>query len=199
MNPHIPVSLDIESWWSIRDTAEVTRRYKQTVDIFRGHNTVSPLGFYGIGPLNLNLSRWRNNNNYEKAYKGWMHYNNLLTPSRQFTDILFPSFYIMNNTDMKTCIKDIEFCMEDARKSNKKVYAYIWPQYYDAPQNPYFKKFIDAQTWYILLETCYKLCDGILIWTSNKDENNQLITWGDARMTPFWNTTLAFMKKHHLK
>jgi len=198
LNPNVPVCFDIESWWSIRDTAEVTRRYKQTAAVFKKYNTVSTLGFYGIGPLNLNISRWRTNNDYEKAFKGWTYYNNMLTPSRQYVDVLYPSFYIINNLDMATYVKDLEFCMKDARKNNKKVYAYIWPQYYDYLESPYCKKFIDAATWATVLETCYRLCDGVVIWTSTKDANNNPVIWGDAAMMPFWNSTLAFIKKHKL-
>jgi hypothetical protein len=199
LEPDVPVSLDIESWWSIRDSVEVTKRYTEVVNVFRRYNKVSPIGFYGIGPLSLNTGRWLNNNDYEKALKGWNFYNHLLSPTREFVNVLFPSFYIMNNLDMDTWVKDIKFCVRDARRNNKPVYAYIWPQYYDAKTNPFFKKFIDPKTWTFILETCYRLCDGVVIWTSTIDEHKARINWGDSGMRPFWKATKKFMKKHHIK
>lgn len=199
LKPDELICFDIEEWWGIRDTKEVTRRYKEVVDVFRKYNKVSKIGFYGIGPLDLNNSRLLNNNDYEKAFKGWTFKNDLLSPSREYMDVLFPSLYIVNNEDMATWVKDLELSIQDARKSNKSIYAYIWPQYYDAPKSPEYKKFIDPATWTFILENCYRLCDGVVIWSSSTDENKAIVTWGDPKMMPFWEATKAFIKKHNIK
>ena len=43
---------------------------------------------------------------------------------------------------------------------NKKIIAYIWPQYYDKKDSPYYKQFIPPHIWKQMLEATYTYCDG---------------------------------------
>jgi hypothetical protein len=87
--------------------------------------------------------------------------------------------------------------LEEIKKYKRElpVYAYLWPQYHE--NTPRQWQFLDPDLWKFELETLYPLTDGVVIWTSNKDANHQIISW-DERM-PWWQATREFIRSHHIQ
>ena len=106
----------------------------------------------------------------------------------EHVDVLFPSLYTFYNQpeDWKVYAKGM---IAEAKKYNKPVYAFIWPQYHSGS---FGGSFIDGAYWRMQLEELYALgIDGVVIW------GGYLQVWDDSALdddpTNWWYQTLDFM------
>jgi hypothetical protein len=194
--PTIPVSLDIESWSYASSQLDTTiSRFLQVIDAFKTVNSSSPLGFYGVVPNDAYT--WNNIQPTGGAkYIKWQNLNASLAPIANKVDIFFPSFYTFDD-DSVSWRNLVTATLNEVRKYNRNipVYAYLWPQYHDGTALQF--QFVDTSVWKYELEALYLLTDGIVIWSSNKDQFGNIISW-DATM-PWWQTTQAFVMSHGIK
>jgi len=84
-----------------------------------------------------------------------------------------------------------------AKQYNKPVYVFICPQYInDALAFP----FIDGAYWKTILETCYQLLDGVILW-GGYDLVNQIppksVPWDEQ--AAWWQQTKDFIIKYNLE
>lgn len=194
--PGIPVTLDIESWsYSPQQLEATISKYLKVISDFKKTNSSSKVGFYGVVPKTVFV--WKNieptgSPNYVK----WQKLNLSLSPIAEKVDIFFPSFYTFDN-DINAWKNMVTATLAEIKKYDRNipVYAYLWPQYHDGTPNQF--QFIDQAVWKSELEMLYPLTDGIVIWTSNKDADKNIISW-DQNMA-WWQTTLAFIKTHNIQ
>lgn len=192
----IPVSFDIESWsYSSSQLQTTISRYLQVIDIFRQVNPVSKIGYYGVPPKDAflwSLIQPMGSPNYVK----WQQLNAALTPLADSVDYFFPSFYTFDN-DTASWKALISATLGETRKYNRNIpiYAYVWPQYHNG--QPLQFQFVDTTVWRYELETLYGMTDGIVIWSSNKDVNGNIITWDESM--PWWQVTQSFIQEHNIQ
>jgi hypothetical protein len=100
-------------------------------------------------------------------------------------DVLFPSLYTFYN-DRENWKIYAKGMIKEAKKYNKPIYAFIWPQYHPGTS------FIDGAFWRLQLEELYALgIDGVVIW------GGYLQQWDvsalDDDPNNWWYQTLDFM------
>jgi hypothetical protein len=192
------VGLDIESWsYALSDIGSTTKKYISVLDTFRAYNSKSKLGYYNVP--NRPEYYWDKINTPTK-YSNWQALNDSLSNLYNAVDFFSPSFYCYNN-DSSSWRKFVQANINEIKRKDPKhkpIYGYIWPQYHDkSPLDSSLSlKFIDTTFWSFQLETLYKMTDGIIIWTSNKDAAGNTISWNNSM--PWWITTQNFIKKHNL-
>lgn len=195
--PNVPVTLDIEAWkFSPDELQTTTDRYMQVLDEFKKTNSATPVGFYSVVPQSV-IHKWRKmrtTENYD--YSNWLNLNNRLKPIADKVDVFFPACYTYTD-DTLAWKESVIATISEIKKYNKTkpVYAYVWPQYHGG--FPKAIQFVDPAVWRFELETLYPLVDGIVIWTSNRDVDKNIITW-DENM-PWWRVTKDFIAKHGIK
>ncbi len=153
------------------------------------------IGYYGVVPKTAFI--WKNIQPPGSTnYLNWQSLNLSLKPVASKIDIFFPSFYTFDS-DTLAWKNVVMATLDEIKRYNINIpaYAYVWPQYHD--KTPIQFQFLDPSIWKFELETLYPLTDGIVIWTSNKDVNNQIISWDETM--PWWQATLAFIDRHHIQ
>lgn len=191
------VCLDIEMWpYAVADIANTQQKFLNVLDTTRKYNSYSKLGYYNVP--NKPAYKWSSIQPVGSTnYLNWQSQNTSLSQLYKAVDFLAPSFYAYDN-DTLSWRKFVDANLSEIKrlnKNNRPVYAYIWPQYH-GNSDPWSLQWIDQVSWNFQLETLYKLVDGIIIWTSNKDPQGNTIYF-DATM-PWWITTQNFMKRHGL-
>lgn len=193
-----PICLDIESWTF--DKENINKSIPKYVEMLKRFKKRFPrvnLGLYGVLPyadLNLYMNKDKSRNwKYE-----WIFINNNLQSISKNSNIAYPSCY----TRFKDKNLWISVFKEQIKKiknidSNKKIYAFIWPQYYSPGLN-YNSQLIDKYFWELQLEFAYEYCDGVVIWMppfngKNRDE----IHWN--KNSGWWLATKEFMKINKIK
>ncbi|MEO6916072.1 MAG: hypothetical protein ABI151_10800, partial [Chitinophagaceae bacterium] len=191
--PGVPVDLDLETWPFYPD-AKLTKtinKFLTTITYFKAVNIVSPIGFYGVPPKQA--YQWSSIDpvNNPAGYASWKHISDSLARVAEKVDLFQPSFYSYD-TDTTAWRKMVDTTIAAIKRysTTKPIYAFIWPQYHQGT-NPLQLQFIDTAIWRYELEQLYKKADGVIIWTSNKDNNNTTIYW-DPNM-PWWQVTKKFM------
>ncbi|PZF71003.1 hypothetical protein DN068_20075 [Taibaiella soli] len=193
----VPVTLDIESWsFASGDMDETIRKYEQAIHTFKQANPNAPLGFYGVVPENI-IHKWRKMRYTENSdYSNWLNTNLKLKPIADKVDVFFPACYTYTD-DTISWKEAVTATIKEIKKysADKPVYAYIWPQYHGG--FPKGIQFIDPKVWKFELETLYNLTDGAVIWSGNRDANNNVINWSESM--PWWQVTKDFIREHNIK
>lgn len=196
--PTVVVSTDIEEWYGNRnvDAATMKAWYQTVFDVFRSKNENVIIGNYGLPVANLNLRRFNRNATEDEIIDEWKRASAKRMYSGGINDYLSPSFYIAT-PDTTQWLTDMEISARYLKENfpDKKIYAYIWPQYYDFKNNPYFKTFMTPEIWKAILNGCYKYLDGAIIWSSVYDENHNLIHWQEERVRKIWTVTKEFISE----
>ena len=199
--PRTMISTDIEQWYyepSLTDQ-EIEQRFDTLFSYFR--QKISPeitIGNYGAAPTALCVHRYYHPQMSEDSILiTWRKSNKKRWPALKYADVAQPSLYIAE-PDIDSWIKDLQITVKEIKKHypNKKIIAYIWPQYYDKKDSPHYKQFISPHIWKQMLEATYSYCDGSIIWSSRTDENEQSIFWNDLRVQQIWEVTKQFIRSH---
>lgn len=199
--PETMISTDIEQWYyepSLTDQ-EIEQRFDTLFSYFRQKiSSKITIGNYGAAPTALCVHRYYHPKMSEDSIlMTWRKSNKKRWAALKYADVAQPSLYIAE-PDIKSWIKDLQITVKEIKKHypNKKIIAYIWPQYYDKKDSPYYKQFISPHIWKQMLEAAYTYCDGSIIWSSRTDENNQSVFWNDLRVQQIWEVTKQFIHSH---
>lgn len=191
------VNLDIEMWpYTTAEIANTQQKFLAVIDSTRKYNPYSKLGYYGVPnkpAYQWSLIQPEGSTNY----KNWQAQNTALSELYKAVDYFSPSFYAYNN-DTVAWRKFVVANVDEIKRLNVNkmpVYGYLWPQYH-GNSDPWSLKWIDQERWNFQLELLYKLTDGIIIWTSNKDPEGNIIYFDETM--PWWITTKNFMIRHNL-
>ncbi len=183
----IIVSMDIEHWPTTGDPDEVAATVEKYVKIAQWMHDEVPglrLGFYGVPPVG---DYWNAQQPVDSPrYQNWQKQNDALMEIARQSDVLFPSLYTFyeNQAGWVTFAKAN---IAEARRYNKVVYPYLWPEYHDAASPELRGKPIPAAYWRLQLETVYEHADGVVIWGGWQK------TWDEQ--APWWQETLKFLKE----
>lgn len=198
--PHITVSTDVEHWFGDTsvDEYEMLYRFTNLFNRFRNYNPDVFIGNYGVAPSALCVYRFYDGGVKDEGtlLRDWRKNNQKRFRSLGAVDAAMPSVYIAE-PNITSWIKDLQITVEEIRKyTNKKIIVYIWPQYYDKADSPYFKEFVSPEIWLQMLEAVYQYCDGAIIWSSTKDKDGNSIHWNEPRVQALWNVTKIFIVKY---
>lgn len=200
--PSVVVSTDIEEWYGNRNVDASTMKawYQKVFESFKIKNKNVIVGNYGLPIANLNLRRFNRIATEEEVIDEWKRASAKRMHSGSINDYLSPSFYIAT-PDTTQWLIDLEISTKYLREHfpDKKIYAYIWPQYYDFKDSPYFKTFMSPEIWETILNGCYKYLDGAIIWSSVFDENHNYIHWKEKRVQEIWDITKKFIVDKNIK
>lgn len=191
----VPVILDIESWkfGSVQLPATIDS-FNRAITIYKAQNTTSPLGFYGAFPQTK--FKWSNIST-TSTYQAWQAVNNQLAPIVQRIQFFAPDLYtrdaIADSTNWRQ-FAQANYSEVKRYNTSAKVYAFIQPQYASDAS------FIPSSYWQFQLEQLYQIgYDGVIIWTSNKDSNGNVIDFNTAIQQGWWSATLNFVTSKNIK
>lgn len=198
--PKVMVSTDIEYWYADRkmNGEKMKENFITLFNAFREKNPEVQISNYGVPYSALCLRRYgRENVAEEEILREWRASSAKRIACHEVMDYFCPSVYI-GVPGVESWAKDLETTVNEIKtlNSTKKIYVYIWPQYYDFANSPYYKKFIAPSDWKKMLESAFEYCDGVIIWASNTDENKQVVYWSDSRVQAMWNVTKEFIASH---
>jgi len=193
------IVLDIEHWpvqgypnLYIRNSIN---KYKKFYSTAKEHFSKSKLGYFG-GPIPISNFTRSIQPKDSKLYKVWSEDNDRLKDLGNSTDILFPSAYTYTES-----IDDwnIHFhsMLEQAKKFNpKKIYFFLWPQYFDHKPTPkkLHLKFIPSHYWKHQLSMALKHADGVIIWGGWDFKNKDKMNWDDN--AEWWIITKEFINEN---
>ena len=195
------VCTDIEQWFNDNSVsgAEMASRLTTMFNVFRDKISNVKICNYGIAPSALCVYRYYHNGETteEMLINNWKTSNQKRWASANTVDFFAPPVYIAE-PNIESWISDLKITVNEikAHDATKKIIVFLWPQYYDKTGSPYYKKFIATDIWRQMLEAVYENCDGAIIWSSNTDENAQIVTWNDSRVQAMMSATKEFIAAH---
>jgi hypothetical protein len=197
------VCTDIEQWFTDSSVSgtEMANRFTTMFDAFRSKIANVQIGNYGIAPSALCVSRFYDNGASSETtlISNWKTSNVKRWTAAGTVDYFAPPVYICQPnitqwiSDLVTTVNEIK-----THDATKKIIVFIWPQYYDKPGSAYYKQFINTSIWQQMLEAVYANCDGAIIWSSNTDENENIVTWDDSRVQAMMGVTKTFIAEHNI-
>ncbi|MGI6074436.1 MAG: hypothetical protein ACOYEA_07350 [Fermentimonas sp.] len=196
--PGVMISTDVESWFSLNESEQFVS-FSSLFDAFRKENPDVVIGNYGIATSSLCVKRFYESDKFSD-YEIVSRWRDLNEPRwkilKELSDVAMPVAYI-SEPNITSWIRDLKITVDEIKKhSDKRVLLFIWPQYYDKPDSPYNKKFIDPVIWTQMLEACFQYTDGVIIWSSTKDEKNNLVYWNRPEVQDIWIATKTFIERH---
>ena len=199
--PNSVVCTDIEQWFTDSSVSgdEMASRLTTMFNVFRTKIAGVKICNYGIAPSALCVSRFYDNGNSTETtlINNWKASNVKRWISAGTVDFFAPPVYIAQPdivswiSDLKTTVNEIK-----THDATKKIIVFLWPQYYNKAGSPYYKQFIDISIWQHMLEAVYANCDGAIIWSSNTDEKEAIVTWTDSRVQAMMGVTKQFIAAH---
>lgn len=167
--------------------AETQQKLSNIAHWVKSERPTIDIGFYTILPQReLTAGHWT---------PEWEARNDYFKPLASFIDTVYPSLYTFYN-DHQGWVAYAEANIQEARKYNKKVIAFIWPQYHaSSPTNA--NQLIDGAYWRLQIETLYSLADGVIIWTGGCCEWSEMTSETDPNN--WWFQTLDFMADKGIK
>jgi len=178
------IVIDIENWkvqghpyrpWVIKNSIS---KYVQTFDTFKRYFHKSKLGYFGaILPVSNYTASIADHNN--KIYKQWVNSNNNMKQLADIVDVAFPSIYTYDK-DPKIWDKSFKNKITELRRIySGKIYAFIWPQYFDHEPAPKYLNlhFIPGEFWKHQLEAAYNTVDGVIIWGGWDFNKRKRLSW----------------------
>jgi hypothetical protein len=198
------VCTDIETWYNDDGMGadSLKNNFIKMFDLFREKIAGVQISNYGIPFTNLNRSRYDNSGNEkalteEAVMQNWKNASQKRFASVSAMDYLCPSVYLAV-PNIVSWAYDLKMTVSEIRRidSSKKIYVYMWPQYYDLADSPYCRKFIDPADWKKMLEHAFKYCDGVVLWGSSFDENGNYNQWSDPKIQAMFSATKEFIAEH---
>lgn len=174
LNKNIPTCLDVEHW-DLNNSK--TRQY--------GENQYVSL---------INSYRSLDKNSMVSVF----HYGAISQKINSSSNVVFPAFYT-DSSDFTAWKAKVIYFMNNLKKMNNKnpVYAFIWPQYNPTNKTNLGFKFIERDLWRRQLEFLYQNCDGVVIWSHYRDQNNKNIYFNTNM--PWFVETRNFIKKYNIQ
>lgn len=195
--PDVMVSTDVEDWWGL-DEHEMYYRFNTIFEAFRRENPSVFIGNYGVSPSALCVRRFYDEGKTPETefLASWRNHNAAKWKTlKETADAAMPSVYIAE-PNIESWISDLKITVDEIRKySDKKIIIYIWPQYYDKPDSPYFREFVAPGIWTQMLEAAYKYTDGVIIWSSVRDKNDEYAYWNRPEVQAVWEATKEFIQR----
>lgn len=202
------ISTDIEEWYSTRDAAGIKQGLQEVFNEFKKGIPGCIVGNYGVPVSDLNVMRYSANlkgQTEAQIIERWKSTSQKRMPAAEVSDVLYPSMYTHtdgSNADPITQYEKDVKTTADYLKQNfpgKKIYAYIWPQFYNLHMTPNdsFQKFMTADQWTRVLEVCYRNFDGVIMWCHGRDENDTEVQWSDSRVQSIYAATKRFVSKYY--
>ncbi len=180
--------------------------FGQLIDWTRNTNPNAKIGFYGILPIcdywSVNLYHsalyrqhdpwWRSAfATFQKRYTEWQNANAYLASLVQKVDYLFPSLYTFYDSYESDLMgndhgwKDYALLsIEEARKYNKTVYPFIWPQFHEGGTYKDYR-YLPPDYWEKEIIFLRNHADGMVLWGWSGFLHE---TWSDN--APWWQMTL---------
>lgn len=197
-------STDIESWyWGGKYSNEALKdSLAKVFAAFRAGIKGVRIGNYGvpIGSLNIARNVEHNRGKTDEEILAKLKSRNNRLAAGEVSDVLYPSLYIYN-PDIPQWIEDMKTTVEFARSHypDKKIVAYIWPQYYDWKTNPYYMQFITEEKFLQMLEAAYEYLDGVVLWAHGRDTDNKTkVRWEDPRVQAIYRAIKTFTSRHDI-
>lgn len=194
----VPVCLDIETWGlDDANRGNSLPKYIRVIDFFKKTNYKSRVGFFGVFPMDSPHAEY----SYKNELRGkvimpkWHESNNFTKKVGKKMDVFYPVFYTrFKDRDIWINIVKEKVAKIKEINTKAKIYGFVWPQYY-TDDGKY--KFIEKEVWREQLETLYKFCDGVVIWSHYIGPEGKVIDF-DYKMEWF-TTTVDFIKKYNIK
>lgn len=199
--PGVMVSTDIEHWYydATVDDKEMAIRFDALFSAFRKKIPDVFIGNYGVAPSALCVHRfYRPTFSDDSIINAWRKNNFKRWIPLQYANVAQPSVYIAE-PNIESWINDLKITVSEIKQHapDKKIIVYLWPQYYDKKDSPYYKRFIDPVIWRQMLEATFDNCDGAIIWSSRTDETDKTVNWHDPRVQANWKVTKEFIHKYN--
>lgn len=201
LNNITTISADVEHWYTTRDAEGIKSGLKTIFDKFKEGIPGCSVGNYGVPVMDLNVMRfglkgWTE----EQIQERWISDSQRRMPAGEVSDVLYPSMYTMND-DLTQYEKDVKITADYIRKNfpGKKIYAYVWPQFYNLHSEPkdFYQEFMSAEQWTRVLEACFENFDGIVLWCHGNGPDDQPVPWSDSRLQEINNATQRFINNHY--
>jgi hypothetical protein len=198
------VCTDIETWYNDDGMGadSLKNNFVKMYDVFRAKMAGVQVSNYGVPFTNLNRSRYNSDGSKkthadDEILQRWKDASQKRYASVSAMDYLCPSVYLAM-PDIASWAYDLRTTVNECKKldKSKKVYVYMWPQYYDLADGPYNKVFIDPADWKRMLEHAFKYCDGVVLWAHPLDNNGNWIEWSDPRVQAMFSATKEFIAEH---
>lgn len=194
------IATDIEDWYGDQSVSgeEMDARLQTMFNVFRSKIPGVKIANYGLPMNNLMLRRYNRNATEEEILSEWRTVSERRWKASASGDYYSPSAYI-GVPGVDAWARDLKIMVDEMRAkgvTGKKIYVYLWPQYYNFNDSPYAHQFIDPIDWKKMLETAYKLCDGVILWSSSKDADGNDIDWSNAGVQAMFNATKEFISDH---
>lgn len=198
------ISTDIESWyWGDKYSGTAIRdSLGKIYAAFRAGIDGVSLGNYGVPLGTLNIARYveaMEGKTEEELHSALMD-NNVRLEAGEVADVLYPCLYAYG-PDVDLWIQDMKTTVEYAKKyyPDKKIVAYIWPQYYDWKTSPYYMQFITEENFLKMLEAAYEYLDGVILWAHGRDVDNKTkVNWEDGRVQAIYRAIKTFVSNHNI-
>lgn len=202
------ISTDIEEWYSTKNGEALKDGLLQVFNEFKKAIPDCVIGNYGVPVSDLNVRRYAASQigkPENEIQAGWISASEKRMPAAEVSDALFPSMYTHtdgSNADPITQYEKDVKTTADYLKTNfpgKKIYAYIWPQFYNLHMSPNdsYKQFMTAEQWTRVLEVCYANFDGVILWGNGSGPDDQPVAWSDSRMQAIYAATKSFVSKYY--
>ena len=202
------ISTDIEEWYSTKNGEALKDGLLQVFNEFKKAIPDCVIGNYGVPVSDLNVRRYAASQigkPENEIQAGWISASEKRMPAAEVSDALFPSMYTHtdgSNADPITQYeKDVKTTADFLRQEfpDKKIYAYIWPQFYNLHMSPNdsYKQFMTAEQWTRVLEVCYANFDGVILWGNGSGPDDQPVAWSDSRMQTIYAATKSFVSKYY--
>ena len=199
---------DIEDWYSTKDGEAIKSGLTQVFNEFKNAIPGCTIGNYGVPVSDLNVRRYSassKNRTEEEIQAEWISSSQRRMPAAEVSDALFPSMYTHTDGSYKDPItqyeKDVKITADFIRANfpEKKIYAYIWPQFYNQHTSPNdsYQKFMTKEQWTRVLEVCYENFDGVILWSHGKGPSGEEVVWADSRVQDIYAATKDFVSKHY--
>ena len=178
------VYLDYEVWPTFHASSSVVSenvaKLNRVLQIAHEIEPAAKVGFYAVIPC---ADYWGLVKNDQAMIKQWEDCNAAMTGLAEHVDILLPSLYTFYN-DPQGWDVYAGALLHAARRYNKPVYAFLWPEFHVS--NRLLKdKNIPGNFWRHELEFCRARADGVVIWGGWQKPWDENAEW--------WRETKGFL------
>ena len=186
------VCFDIEKWkFRYNDSLNNYRsllNFLNVVKTFREQAPETMFGFYGQFPQRKYWDPVLKARGFPSRCNEWQKLNEYIRPATEYVNVIMPSLYTFYK-DRNSWVIYARENMNEAKKYNKPVYPFLWPQYHQnkSKKKPVDCEFIEYDYWKLQLETVYKYADGVIIWVPRGH------VWDEEK--EWWRATKEILSK----
>ncbi len=178
------VYLDYEMWPTLHaSSAELSANIKKYARVVQLAHEIAPAARFGLYNVIPCWDYWGLVKNDRPKVKEWRDCNIRMDELARHVDIIMPSLYTFYN-DPQGWDLQAGALLQAARRYNKPVYAFLWPEFHVS--NRFLKgKNLPGNFWRHELEFCKSRADGVVIWGGWQEQ------WIDN--ADWWLETKAFL------